>query len=240
MSFLQVAPMGGRKGSAAMKAKMARLRSMRKGGIEVGGYPVGGIPVGGRRRGRGGAEMLVTDPMADYPRVGAGRMFMNETLNPDVGGRMNYNMTRKMGGINVGGFKKGQKADAVMKARIAQAKVENARLRAEGLMPARGQKRVPLSSEKQVRLAVKRLLFPSKAVENKYEVLNYDMEIWQEILAFILDEIVPQFPTASPEYLKLVKGSGRLLGRGGKWYDDLISGVKTGVDIGSKILPFVL
>jgi len=256
MSFLQVSPMGGRKGSPAMKAKMARLRAMRKGGIEVGGIEVGGYPVGGaemmyphpmggrkmsrRRKGGievGGAEhMLVSEPMADFPRVGAGRagrVFMHETRNPDVGGRMCGCRGRmcRCGGISVGGFKKGEKATEEQKERIKRMRIQNASLRAEGLMKPRkprGEKKPPLSSVKQVKTAIKQLLFPSKTIREQYGELDLQYEDYAQILEFLMEFAQPDDPLVL--YAR----------KGGKWYDSLWHGIKKGLDVGASVLPFVL
>lgn len=127
MSFITTKSMGGkmRKGSPEMKAKMARLRAMRRGGTkynqlhtdEIDTMHFMGTGTGGRERFtnmqfRGTGAMLVEEPMMNEERVGDYDYGMKDSSFMSDSPRMNkkkpvLNMRRKKGGVPVGGIEVG-------------------------------------------------------------------------------------------------------------------------------------
>jgi hypothetical protein len=216
--MVQVRPMGGRssRGNEAMNAKMALLRSMKNGG-----------------RRRMGGTGLVLEPMADYPRVGSGadmtgsRAFMGQYANPDVGGFSVGGYP--VGGFPVGGYRKGVKATAEQKARQKATRAQNKALKAQGqAVPRRYKKVTPLQNVKQLKRAIKQILFPSKAIIEKYGEFDWQPEELKELLRAIMVYV--------PEDDALVIHARR----GGAWYDDLWSGIKSVASTAAPFLPLLL
>lgn len=208
MSFFTTRSMGGAKMSN--KAKMARVRAHKKGGIAVGGIPVGGIPVGGEHyamgyrnphlmgAGSGVRDFLVDGPLAFHPRVGG-----MPVGGMPVGGMRGRDAFQRDELLDVGGYRLGTRLSQEQKGAVKLARQQAKLMRAQGTLaparrrnpnlPPRVRARAPKNvSLKQIKTTIKTFLFPTaKQLEN---ITPLSEEEYREIFALIKSYYMDEDP----------------------------------------------